>query len=263
MIIIPNPTGSVPTAPDWRFRRDTRARARARQRLADLLWTPNGHRRLPTEAALEAAITALGPGDLWWVMEASSAGPLYFLPTVEWVALVAEYLDSLGVASVLEVACGDGFLSSCLRAHRPALRVVATDDGSWGRAAGRMTDADRALSPGVDFAGIRPGDGVRRQKALAAVEAEKPDLVLVSWAPPGRLVDRVIQSPSSKFVLDIGTDGDVCGNGQATWRFNKDFIDGPLEDRAFCRLDDEPAEARNTRITLYYGRAHPDFAIER
>jgi hypothetical protein len=36
-----------------------------------------------------------------------------------------------------------------------------------------MTDTDRALSPGVEFAGIRPGDGVRRQKALAAVEAEK------------------------------------------------------------------------------------------
>jgi len=262
MIIIPNPTGSVPTAPGWRFRRDTRARARARQRLADLLWTPNGDRRLPTEAALEAAISALGPGDLWWVMEATSAGPLYLLPTVEWVALLADYLDSLGVTSVLEVACGDGFLSSCLRAFRPTLRIVATDDGSWSRAGGRMTDADRELSPGVGFAGIRPGAGVRRQKAVRAVEAEKPDLVLVSWAPPGRLVDRVIASPSSKLVLEIGSDGDVCGNGQATWRFNKDFVDGPLEDRAFCRLDDAPAKARNTRITLYYGRAHPEFGVE-
>ncbi len=264
-MIVPNPVcagapGGQGVTP-WRFRRDTRRRARARDHLAHTLWSSDGARRLPTDAELVAAIGDCAPGDLWWVCEASSPGPVYFLPTVEWVQAFASHLEALGVETVLEVACGDGFLACCLASASPRLRVVATDSGAWGRAGGRMNADDRSRAPGVAFAGIRPGSEVLRLGALAAVAAHPSDVVLVSWAPPGRLVDRLIMAPDTKLLIEIGADGAICGNGTATWRFNKDFVEGPVEDLALCRLDADAANERHTRVTHYYGRGHEDFEI--
>lgn len=262
MVSVPKPAGSAPNAVGWEFRRDTKRRERAREALVKVLWGEDGQRRLPTDAALCDAIEACQPGDLWWVCEASSAGPLYLLPTVEWLDALSHTLRDLGVQSVLEVACGDGFLSQCLRARRPDLVVTATDDGSWARPSGRMSAADRRETAGVAFAGIRAASHVQRMKAAPSVAAFKPDLVLVSWPPPGRLVEQVIGAPDAQLVLDISTDGDICGNGMATWRFNKEFLEGPVESLALCRLDDAPRAERHTRVTQYYGRAHPEYAVD-
>jgi len=242
LILIPPPRG---------LGRDTARRREAREALARVIWDPRGQRRLPSERALAAAMSACDRRDVWWVCEASSAGPVYLLPTREWIRALARVIDGLDVKSVLEIAAGDGFLSSCLGRERPKLVVRATDDGSWSRPTARMTAQERETMS--DVHGIAMPSSVLRQAASTAVRAMRPDLVLVSWAPPGLLVERAIRGPT-RYVLDIGVDGDVCGNGERTWRFEKDFLDGPIEARALCRLDARPlVEPRKTRVTLYYG----------
>lgn len=248
MVIVPPPPRSSG--------RDTARRRASRGALASVLWEEGGARRLPREAELAAALEACDARDVWWVCEASSAGPVYLLPTREWIAALARLLDRLRVRRVLEVAAGDGFLSSCLQRARPRLEVLATDDGSWSKATARMTSAERREHRGVAMAGIRAAAHVEKRGALAAVKRSRPDLVLISWAPPGTLVDRLIRSPVS-LVLDISVDGDVCGNGTGTWRFRKEMLEGLVESRALCRLDARPSSKRATRVTLYYGRTHP------
>lgn len=247
-VTVPKPVGAG---------RDTRARAAARDTLASVLWDASGQRRLPAERELVAAIEACDPRDLWWVCEASSAGPLYLLPTREWVRALARFVDETGARSVLEVGAGDGFLAACLAKARPDLTVIATDSHAWRRADARMSDADRAEFAGVPFAGIRPGANVQRLAAVTAVKRHQPDLVIVAWAPPGPFLERVIRAPS-KLVLELGVEGDVTGDDARTWRYNKEFLAGPVETRALCRLDAKPSQARETRATLYYGAAHPE-----
>ncbi len=253
MVTVPAPVGAG---------RDTAKRKAARAALAAVLWTDDGARRLPREAELVRALEACDPRDVWWVCEASSAGPVYLLPTREWIGALARFVGRRGVKRVLEVAAGDGFLSACLARARPKLHVVASDDGSWSRAEGRMSRADRRRYRGVSLSGIHAGVDVLRLGAVAAVKRAAADLVIVSWAPPGTVVERVIRAPS-RLVLDIGVDGDVTGNGTRTWRFAKEFLEGPLADRALCRLDARPSKSRATRVTLYYGRASGHYAVER
>lgn len=249
VVTVPRPVGAG---------RDSHSRARAREALARELWDARG-RRLPTERALAAAMSACDARDVWWVCEASSAGPVYLLPTREWVRALARFVDRCGARTVLEVGAGDGFLSRCLADARPALTVVATDDHSWRRPEARMSDEDRAAFEGVRFTGIRAAPGVLRMAATTAVKALRPDLVLISWAPPGAMVERVIRAPS-KLVLEFGAEGGVTGDDARAWRYNKEFIEGPLQARALCRLDARPDEARATRATLYFGAAHPGHA---
>lgn len=248
-------TVTVPKPPG----RDTAKKKQARQALVDVLFDANGRRRLPEERALAAAVDACGAEQTWWVCEANSHGPLYLLPTREWIGELAAFVDSIKARSVLEVGAGDGFLSFCLMRRRPDLQVSATDDFSWTRADARSSEEDRAEFAGVEFAGIQPLPHVKKQGAVAAIKAQRPDLVVVSWPPPGTLVERVIRAPS-KHVLDISVDGDVCGNGEKTWRFEKEFLTGPLEDRALCRLDGDGP--RTTRCTLYFGKRHRRYGVE-
>jgi hypothetical protein len=248
------------TVPPPRSGRDPPTRRAARAALVDVLWDARGRRRLPRERELADAIDACAKGDLWWVCEANSAGPLYLLPTREWLTALARFVDDSGAKKVLEIGAGDGFLATILQRRRPQVQVRATDDFSWTKPSGRMTAADRREFGDTRFSGIQPLPIVEKRAAVATIAQWKPELVIVSWAPPGTLVERAIRAPS-RLVLDISVDGDVCGNGAATWRFEKDFLDGPLEQRALCRLDESPHESRATRATLYYGRRHELFAV--
>jgi hypothetical protein len=227
-----------------------------------VLWDEHGRRRLPRERELADAMAACTDGDAWWVCEANSGGPLYLLPNREWLTALAAFVDDCGAQSVLEIGAGDGFLSTVLRRRRPRLRVRATDDFSWTKASRRMNAADRREFGDTVFSGIQPLPIVEKRAAVPTIAAWRPDLVIVSWAPPGTLVERAIRAPT-RFVLDLSVDGDVCGNGEKTWRFEKEFLDGPLETRALCRLDESPHTARATRATLYYGRRHELFAVTR
>jgi hypothetical protein len=214
------------------------------------LWNERGERRLPSDRELWRAVSEADPRDIWWVCEMNSYGPLYFLPTREWISALSRLIDRLAVKRVLEVGAGDGFLSACLGRRRPDLKVVATDTGAWSEPTARMSKTDAREFAGVDVHGLRLGAKVERMSATAAVQRYRPDLVLVSWAPPGLLVERMIRSPV-RYVLDVTVDGDVCGNGTKTWRFEKAFLSGALEQRAVCRLDRRGE--RRSRVTLYDG----------
>jgi hypothetical protein len=251
---------TIPRRPVGRRSPAAGGAARARAALVDVLWDAQGRRRLPRERDLVDAIDRCAPGDLWWVCEANSAGPLYLLPTREWLTALARFVATTGAKKVLEIGAGDGFLSTVLQRRCKGLQVRATDDFSWTKAAHRMSAADRREFGATPFSGIRPLPIVEKRAAVATIDAWRPDLVIVSWAPPGTLVERAIRA-ASRLVLDLSVDGDVCGNGEKTWRFEKEFLDGPLEQRALCRLDEKPRLARATRATLYYGRRHEDFAI--
>lgn len=237
---------------------DAPRRRAARAALLRTLFDARGDRRLPRHADLRAALRACTAEDAWWACEANSASPLYLLPTSGWVRALASRLDDLRVRSVLEIAAGDGFLSRCLRRARPSLRVRATDDASWRRVAARMSASERRARPGV--AGLAPGADVERMAASTAVARHRPDLVIVSWAPPGLMVERAIRGPC-RFVLDLSPDGDACGNGLATWRFRKEMLDGPVESLMLCRLDGG-ATSTAMRATLYFGARHPGHGID-
>jgi len=255
----------VPAPPASLAGKDSKKRREARAQLVSVLFDARGKRKLPDDHELAAAMAACGAVDSWWVCEANSHGPLYFLPTRQWLSALCAFVDTHKVRRVLEVGAGDGFLSFCLQRRRPNLSVLATDDFSWTLAANRQNPDDVAEFKGVAFAGIQPLPHVQKQGAVAAVKAFKPDLVIVSWAPPGTLVERVIRAPS-KLVLDISVDGDVCGNGARTWRFEKEFLDGPLEAKGLCRLDATPLGppgTRATRCTLYFGARHRRFGVDK
>lgn len=230
-----------------------------RNRFIRALWDERGRRRLPPDKELRGAISALPSEEVWNLCETSPFGPVYLLPTREWLRALARYIDSLKVRRVLEVAAGDGFLSQCLAKARPQLKVVATDDHSWTKPAGRMTAVEQRRHSAVGkIQGIRPAAHVSKMSVTKAVAQHRPDLVIVAWPPPGRLVERAIKGPC-RYVLDLSVDGDVCGDNIRTWKYEKEFLDGPLVERALCRLDGKPLQFPATTATLYYGARHPLF----
>src|SRR5450631_4266609 len=101
-----------------------------------------GARTVPAQRALDRSLQALPRGALWRFCETAPEGPLYFLPTREWIAALAPRCRRLG-SSILEVAAGDGLVAQALRARDPRIRVHATDSGRWESAAARMTAAER------------------------------------------------------------------------------------------------------------------------
>jgi len=244
----------------WPSRGGGKKLVRDRAALARLLWDPSGKRRLPSTAALDRALARLPRSELEWIFEFNPLAPLYLLPTSEWVRALAKSIERLGARRVLEVAAGDGFLSSALRRAAPGLRVWATDSGTWEKPSARMNRRERESLAGRAVPGLRLGKDVRRMEALEAIRRYHPDLVLAAWLPPGRLLDRLIRAPS-RWVLEIGAAGGVTP-GQWSWRFDHEFLEGPIERLARCRLDRAPAGPQS-RVTLYYGAAHEQHRVER
>jgi hypothetical protein len=225
-----------------------------------LLWSPSGARRLPGTRALDAALGRLRKGDLFQICELDPRGPLYLLPTRELIRALAARIRALGARRVLEVAAGDGFLSAALRQAAPGLQIVASDSGAWTDARARMTARERREFRGVDVPGVRLGPSLLRLEALSAIRRSRPDLVLASWLPPGRLLDRLIRAPV-RYVLEIGAKDGVTP-GAWSWRFAHEFCED-LERSARCRLDERPRRTLHSRVTLYYGARHPEHACER
>jgi hypothetical protein len=228
--------------------------------LGRVLYAPDGSRRLPTTAALDRACAALPQGALWRYCETRPSGPLYLLPTRELIRGLGRACRKVG-KSVLEIGAGDGFLSRALAEAEPGLRIRATDSGAWRKATARMTPAERRQWAKVSLAGLALGPNVERLDAVDAVRRYRPDVVIAAWLPPGPLLAQLIRSPCS-FVIEIGAAGGVTAQGGWDWRFSHEFLD-PLERWARCRLDERPAKALHSRVTLYYGRLHPEFREER
>jgi hypothetical protein len=238
-----------------------RSRREARARLARALWNARGERRLPGGAELDAALAGVSPDDLAWICEFSELGPLYFLPTRPFVAALARTLRELGARRVLEVGAGDGFLSRCLAARAPWLEVVATDSGAWQAPEARMSAKERREHAGTRVPGLALGHDVLKLSATRAIRRFAPDLVLGAWLVPGPLLDSLIRS-RVRHVLDIGAGSGVTGDLRS-WRFTHEFLEGALPASARCRLDARPARTLHTRITLYHGRASPEYHEER
>lgn len=234
---------------------------RARAQLSRALFAKTGERRLPSAPELDRALAANSPDEIAWICEFSALAPLYFLPTRRFVHALARELRSLGARRVVEVAAGDGFLSRCLHRIAPDLEIVATDDGSWSNPAARMSAAERRAFRGAEVPGIRSGESVQRMSARRAVRELAPDVVLCAWLPPGHLLDTLIRAPV-RHVLEIGAGSGITASAYS-WRFAHVFVEGPLERYARCRLDARPARELHSRITLYYGRAHPEYHEER
>jgi hypothetical protein len=232
----------------------------AREDVTRLLWTRAGARRIPPTGALDAALGRLGKGELFRICEFDPRGPVYLLPTREMVRALAARIRACGARRVLEVAAGDGFLSAALRPALPGIRIVASDSGAWTEPRARMTASERREFRGVDVPGVRLGGSVLRLDALAAIRRTRPDLVLASWLPPGRLLERLIRAPV-RYVLEIGAKGGVTP-GAWSWRFAHEFCE-EVERNARCRLDERPRRELHSRVTLYYGARHPEHARER
>lgn len=232
----------------------------ARAALARLLWTRDGERRIPSTPALDRALSALPRGELEWIAEFNGLAPLYLIPTRPFLRALAKTIRGCGARRVLEVAAGDGHLTRSLRAIAPELDWIATDSGAWERPEARMTPAERRRLRGVAIAGLPPGAGVERLEARAAIRRFAPDLVLASWLPPGPTLARLIRAPV-RHVLEIGAGGGITGDSSC-WRFEHDFLD-EVEALGRCRLDERPRRERQTRVTLYFGAAHEDYAEDR
>lgn len=230
-------------------------------RFPEILWGPDEWRHLPTARALDRALRELPRGRLWEACELAPAGPLYLLPTREWIAALGAACARLG-RRVLEVGAGDGFVARCLREARPGLQVIATDSGAWERPRARMTGAEARSPLGRRAQGLRLGPEVLRLDAVAAVRRYRPDVVLAIWLPPGPLLSRLVRAPC-RYVLEIGAAGGVTAGGNWDWRFSHELLDGPLASLARCRLDERPGRELHTTVTLYHGRRHPEFHVER
>ena len=164
-------------------------------------------------------------------------------------------IPSLKAKRVLEVACGDGFLSEWIADALPGVDVTASDSLKWTRPEARMNAGDQRRFAGIPVPGIVPLPHVEKIDALSAVRRARPDLVIIAWPPPGDLVVQLLRAPC-RYVLELSSDGDVCGSRRA-WGFHKEFLDGAIAQRALCRLDARPGRPRATRATLYYGARHP------
>jgi hypothetical protein len=239
----------------------TRLRA-ARAQLARLLWDSRGERKLPGARALDEALEALPPAELAWLFELAPLGPLYLLPTRSFVRALASQLSALGVTSVLEVAAGDGLLARALAKLAPQLTVHAADTGAWDDPRARMSAVEQRALANTVVPGLRLGSNVERSSAKRAIARHSPDLILCSWLPPGHtLLDSLIRS-KVRYVLELGADHGVTASAYC-WRFTHEFLEGPLEQTARCRLDVRPAKQLHSRATLYFGASHPEFHLER
>jgi hypothetical protein len=236
-------------------------RIAARAKLARVLWKRDGERRLASNAELDRALEASHPDDLEWIFELSPLGPVYFLPTRGFVQALRATIEKLGVSRVLEVGAGDGFLSQSLRRVAPHLELIATDSGAWIQPEARMNEAERKRYRDTVVPGLALGREVQPLSARAAIGRFSPELVLACWLPPGNLLDTLIRS-QVQYVLEIGAPDGVTPGAWA-WRFAHEFCEGPIEKRARCRLDRHPKRALHSRVTLYFGAAHPEFHEER
>ena len=234
--------------------------SKAREELARLIWTPSGVRRLPATRALDAALSRLRRGELADLAELDPRGPLYLLPTRELVRALAARIRVLGARRILEVAAGDGFLTAALRQAAPDLRITASDSGDWVDPRARMNGRERRRYRGVEVPGVRLGPAVLRMEAREAIRRIRPDLMLASWLPPGKLLEQLIRAPV-RHVLEIGAKDGVTP-GAWSWRFAHEFCE-EIERYARCRLDERPAQGLHSRVTLYFGAAHPTYACER
>jgi hypothetical protein len=200
-------------------------------------------RGVPAAREFDRAVAKLRRGELWRICELDPAGPIYFVPTREFVRALARRLRG---RRALEVAAGEGLLSRAL-AQR-GVRIVATDSGKWERPQARMNAREKRKYRGV--AGLPLGTNVIRMDAIAAIEKYRPGVVLACWIPPGPLLGKIVRA--ARCVIEIGAGSGITGDIRC-WRYEHEFLE-ELDALGRCRLDERPARELHTRVTLYERR---------
>jgi len=120
----------------------------------------------------------------------------------------------IGDRSCLEIAAGDGTLSSFLA--REGVSVTATDDYSWQHS--------------VTFPA-----SVLRQDAKAALRAHQPEVVVCSWPPAGNSFEQaVFRTSSVQLYVAINSGLEVGSGNRAAYTQQSDFELG--EEPALSRL---------------------------
>jgi hypothetical protein len=195
---------------------------------------------VPSAAAFDRAVTKLKRAELERLCEFNAWGPIYLIPTPPFLRALA---GRLGRRRVVEVAAGDGHLARELA--RRGVRIVATDSGKWEKPEARMNARERRRYRNVP--GLALGPDVLRIGAEEAIRKFRPDVVLVSWAPPGPLLGKVIRAAPE--VIEIGAGSGITGDIRC-WRYEHEFLD-ELDALGRCRLDERPASKLHTRVTLY------------
>ena len=127
--------------------------------------------------------------------------------------LIRELAALIGARSCLEIAAGDGTLSSFLAAA--GANVTATDDYSWQHS--------------VNFPA-----SVLRQDAKAALRAHRPEVVICSWPPAGNAFEQaVFRTSSVQLYVAINSGLEVGSGNRAAYAQQTEF-----------ELTEEPALSR-------------------
>lgn len=211
-----------------------------------ILWDEKGNRILPTIRELDRR-SKMVHGSVWdtlFMATDQDYGTLmFFIPTVEWVAMFVRIARRMKFGLVLEVGSGDGFTTQCLQRAAPEITWVATDDGSWSDNIGRYS--------------IHPPQWVDIIDCNDAVEKYKPDLVFWCWPPyTSQDPDRVILNPLVRYYIEMGELAGGCTGCDSTkWRFNNKVL-RKLTMVARGRSDDF---LTRSACIAFYGAGHPKF----
>jgi hypothetical protein len=117
--------------------------------------------------------------------------------------LIRKLAELIGDRSCLEIAAGDGSLSTFLEAA--GVQITATDDHSW-------SDA------------IRFPDEVIRLDARKALNTYQPQVVICSWPPPGNTFERhVFTTASVELYIVIATHQELSAGDWEAYRRQEHF----------------------------------------
>jgi hypothetical protein len=173
------------------------------------------------------------PDEVDWLMALSRATGVYFFPSREFVPVLMRYLKLLGVARLLEVGAGRGYLSAALA---PLCAAAGIGFRAVDRGEGEFVSGEPV------YPGVEPGD------ALAAVAAFRPEVVLYAWPPPGQSVAPICQTPFLHYLILIGE----AGGGVTGAR--EDWLTLPhRKSPALSRYGRGRTGTRPHRVTIFYG----------
>ena len=167
-----------------------------------------------------------------WFMGLSQATGVYFFPSREWVPRLVRYLESLGVARLLEAGAGRGYLTAALG---PLAEAVGMEFLALDREDGEFA-AGLPVSPLV-----QPGD------VFTAIREFQPQALVYAWPPPGQSLAPLFEVPSLHYLLLIGEEEGGAAGAREDWE-RLPYKNSPFL-RHFSRGRTGP---KKHRVTIFY-----------
>jgi len=166
---------------------------------------------------------------------------LYFLPTVEWIGAMVDFINECQPELVLEICAGDGFLAQCLSDKFVDIKATDNDHG------------ERAMN-------IKLGKNVSVQEALTAVKTENPEIVMAHWLPKEcDWLQDIILWPSVSFVILTGQMDVGISGGEEAFKYNHEVLEIP---GGFGRTDGDLSKLRLQQLCIF-GSGHLDHGAYR